>query len=147
MYEGKKRFFEDHTPYHSRNPGTNYFEYQSQIKQVDAMLIYTDIIEDQITGDSYSSLLQFSDIKVKADKRVVDRFDIPHYVGLCTRYISEIKIEIKDVYDNFIRFQTGFIHLKLHIRKRQLTRVLIRLKNFFMLAIVLFIFIWYIMCI
>ena len=120
MYNGQKRMFIHHETYTSKVPRTMYFKYQSQMEQIDSFLIYSDIIEDQIMGDTYASLMRFCAINGDSDRRVVNGFDIPHYIPLRTRRIPEIKIQIRDLWDNFIKFQTGFIHLKLHFRKRQL---------------------------
>ena len=112
--------FKDHYVLKSVTPRSKYFRFQSQMEQIDSFIIYTDIIEDQMMGDTFASLLRFCPINGVSDRRVVNGFNIPHYMPLRTRCIPEIQIQIRDLWNNFIKFQTGFVRLKLHFRKRQL---------------------------
>ena len=58
-FEGHKRNFKDHSVFKSQTPSTMYFKFQLQMEQIDSFLIYSDIIEDQMTGNDFTSILRF----------------------------------------------------------------------------------------
>tara|TARA_B110001454_G_scaffold208963_1_gene221992 strand:- start:1965 stop:2819 length:855 start_codon:yes stop_codon:yes gene_type:complete len=94
-------------------------QYVSQMEEVDSFIVYCSIIEQQIVGDTYSEMLRWLPIQGVDGKRSVERFIKPHYVAVRHRHIPSIQISIKDIFDEFVKFQSGVVQVKLHFRRRK----------------------------
>lgn len=97
----------------------SYFLIDSTIKTINYALIYTDFIEQQYFGESKKPILKIIPIKSSSDTEVVTFFDSLHYVRVSKTSINSITINIKDLFDQTIKFENNFafIILKLHFRK------------------------------
>ena len=84
------------------------------------IFVYTDIIDYQLVGDSYSQLLQ---TVITTDKNyasiVSTKFDNPHYVPVNKSMITSINIDLRDDLGNKILFQNGKTIAKLHFRPKR----------------------------
>lgn len=90
-----------------------------QMQEVDSFIVYCSIIEQQIVGDTSSEMLRWLPIKGEDGKRQVERFNKTHYVDVRHRHIPSIQISIKNIFDDFIKFQSGVVQIKLHFRKKK----------------------------
>ena len=91
----------------------------SQMQEVDSFIVYCSIIEQQIVGDTFSEMLRWIPIRGDDGKRQVERFIKPHYCSVMNRHIPTIQISIKNIFDEFIKFQLGVVQIKLHFRKKK----------------------------
>lgn len=88
----------------------------------DLMLIYCDIIEPQITGDSWSKVLR----TLNTSDGYVNYFCKPcsveftqlHYIPVQKKNFDSIRIDIRDVAGKLMPFQHGTLSVKLHFIKR-----------------------------
>ena len=87
-----------------------------EIKISSALYIYApDLIEWQYVGNSKAPLLRNPVVEPNPnDKLIWVNFDNPHYVNLITNNVSQIKIYIRDEYDQKVLFNYSDITLKLH---------------------------------
>ena len=87
-----------------------------EIKISSALYIYApDLIEWQYVGNSKAPLLRNAVVEPNPnDKLIWVNFDNPHYVNLITNNVSQIKIYIRDEYDQKVLFNYSDITLKLH---------------------------------
>lgn len=83
------------------------------------LFVYTDVINHQYVGNSYTQLLRCVPIDYRVENQTIV-FDSPHYVPLNTNYIDSIQITIKDDENQFINFKTGTqkVYTKLHFRPK-----------------------------
>ena len=86
------------------------------LKRIDTFLIYSNLVSEQYTGDSFSNLLRMCPVHGKDNQRVVERFEKIHYVPIAKRYITNIDIHIKTVEDIFVTLK-DLTYIKLHFRK------------------------------
>lgn len=88
----------------------------------DLMLIYCDVIEPQITGDSWSKVLRTlntSDGNVNYfSKPCSVEFTQLHYIPLQKKIFDSVRIDIRDVTGKLLPFQYGTLTVKLHFIKR-----------------------------
>ena len=120
MYHNVMRKFKDKDEYISVVPKTDKMTYPPLLDYLDSIYCYTDIIQEQITGDTKSSLLRVVALKSDPNKRVTRCFANPHYVPLRSRHIVAINIELRDSNGNFILFTSGrYTRIRLHFRKRE----------------------------
>lgn len=88
----------------------------------DIMLIYCDIIEPQIIGDSWSKVLR----TVNTSDGAIVNFSQPRsfeftrlqYVPLQSKQFHTIRIDIRDVAGKLLPFQYGTLSVKLHFKRR-----------------------------
>ena len=87
-----------------------------KIKIVGPIYIYApDLIEYQYLGNTRAPLLRTAVVEPTLNDKIVWlNFDRPHYVNVKINTISQIKICIKDEYDDKIAFDYSSITLKLH---------------------------------
>jgi len=80
--------------------------------------VYTDIVEDQYFGDSFSPLLRV--IHLGSEKHVVTFFENPIYVPVNKTYITTINIKVYDLQGQPIPFKNNFAFVMptLHFRKK-----------------------------
>ena len=88
------------------------------IHVIDSFLIYVDIVEDQVYGDSMSSIIRAVIPKGNKGERVSILYDNPHYVNLKKTSFNSIHINIRDSAGELIKFSNllGKVILKLHFR-------------------------------
>ena len=86
---------------------------------VNNLFVYTDIINHQYVGNSYTQLLRCIPVDYRIESQSIV-FDSPHYVPLNTTYIKNIQITLKDDENQFINFKTGTqkVYAKLHFRPK-----------------------------
>ena len=84
------------------------------------IVIYTDIIDGQLFGDSSSPVLQVIPIEDSQSNKIVynDSGDM-HYVKVRKNLFDTINISLKDLQGNKIKFSNDFVYViaKLHFRK------------------------------
>ncbi len=80
------------------------------------LFIYTDIIQYQPIGDSYSPLLSVVNVKGGFGDVVSLRYNTVHYVRVSKSYIKTIHIEIKTDRNRCVDFVYGKAILKLHFK-------------------------------
>lgn len=88
----------------------------------DVMLVYCDIIEPQITGDSWAKVLRT--LKTTPDG-AVPYFALPcsmdftqlQYVPIQKKYFESISIDIRDTAGKLMPFQYGTLSVKLHFKR------------------------------
>ena len=87
-----------------------------KIKILGPIYIYApDLIEYQYLGNTRAPLLRTAVVEPTLNDRIVWlNFDRPHYVNLKVNTISQIRIAIKDEYDEKIAFDYSSLTLKLH---------------------------------
>ena len=113
-YQSRERFFlNPESRWNAVSNSKDRMGHVCQLVQIDTMVIYTDIITSQVTGDCFSDTLRMVPIKGEISKRVVQHFERPYYLKVNKRYIPSITIYIKDLFDNFIDFKQGIVRLKL----------------------------------
>lgn len=79
-----------------------------QLRLIDNLFVYSNILQDQLVGDSSSTLLRIVNLN---DDKIT-----PHYVPLKRTLIPTINIEIKDEFGKNIDFNSKII-IKLHFKK------------------------------
>jgi len=80
--------------------------------------VYTDIIEDQLVGDSNVKLLRTVPVAGKSGDIVAQAFTNIHYVGLNRSSFQEIEIQITDDVGRKVHFAHGRVTVKLHFRRK-----------------------------
>lgn len=97
----------------SNRPGTYPCDLKSGVYN---LFVYTDIIQYQAVGDSYSPLL--GTVKVSGDfgDMINVRTNPIHYKPVSKNYIKSIRIEIKTDYNQCVNFIYGKSIIKLHFR-------------------------------
>ena len=86
----------------------------AQITLLTSLVIYVDVIESQITGDTYSDALRIVAInKRPPGTNTIMQFDKPYYLRLNKLYIPSISVEIRSLAGDLIDFKVGRTRLKL----------------------------------
>ena len=116
IYKGKTRQTIDSFTWRGRKGGLR--KYQDSLKITDNILIYCDLVSQQLSGDSFSNLLRMSQISGEDNQRVTETFEKIHYVPASKRHVSTIEIQLKTVNDIFIGLK-DITYVKLHFRKRR----------------------------
>ena len=105
-------------------PDTKQFPFQAKFKDIqvntyESMFIYTDIIDDQIVGDTKAKLLDTLSIKGSRDEVVTIEVENPNYVNVGKSEINSINITLRDSTGSLIHFTkfAKFI-VKLHFRPK-----------------------------
>lgn len=88
----------------------------------DIMLIYCDILEPQIVGDTCVRLLRAinttNDAATYFSKPCSIEFAQPQYIPIQKKYFDSIQIDIRDVAGRPMPFQYGTLRVKLHFKKK-----------------------------
>lgn len=84
------------------------------------LFVYTDIIQYQAVGDSYSPLLGLVEVAGKFGETVNIRYNRIHYVPLARNHIKTIRIEIKSDLNSCVDFSYGKVIVKLHFKPAHL---------------------------
>lgn len=87
------------------------------------MLIYCDILEPQIIGDTWGKVLRIvtSDpghFRPYFGQQCSVTFTQPHYIPVQQTNFETISIDIRDINGKLLPFQHGTLSVKLHFRKR-----------------------------
>lgn len=89
----------------------------------DTMLVYCDILEPQITGDSWSRLLRTLNTTRDAaeyfGKPCSTEFAHLQYIPVQRKNFESIRIDIRDVSGKLMPFQYGTLTVKLHFKRRR----------------------------
>ena len=81
---------------------------------IDALFVYSDIVEPQIVGDTKAPILRIIPVSGSFTD-IVDRvFVAPHYVPVLNKQFSSVRITIKTDQDRLVPFQFGKVIVKLH---------------------------------
>lgn len=83
------------------------------------LFLYTDIVQYQTVGDSYSPLLCVVNVKGDYGDVVSLRYNTVHYLPVLKNYIKSIHIEIKTDRNKYVDFVYGKTIVKLHFRPVQ----------------------------
>ncbi len=87
-----------------------------------ALYVYSDICADQVVGNVMAPLLRVVNIRGNNMETVDEIYHDQHYVPVLERDVSSIHIAIKGDGGDSIPFQSGRVILKLHFRKRMISR-------------------------
>lgn len=86
-------------------------------------LVYCDIVESQIIGDTSSKVLRIintvSGEKVLFGQSCHKEFNPPHYIEVNEKKIEKVSIDIRDMAGNYLPFQFGVLTIKLHFKQQQ----------------------------
>ena len=98
------------------------FRIPENIKLINYVLIYTDIIQEQFYGDKLTTNLRTITVHSNLSGDVSTFYENPHYVPVAKTRINTINIQITDLYGNLIHFKDFFSYviIKLHFRKNEL---------------------------
>lgn len=90
-----------------------------QLNSINTFFIYSDIVDYQYVGDSYTPLLRVVPVRnqSKYGEYVHEIFTSPHYVPVCRSVIDKIEIGIKSDIGEHIRFNSGKVIVKLHFQQ------------------------------
>ena len=104
---------------HGNRGDTINYEYSKLSFNANNLFVYTDIINHQYVGNTYTQLLRCVPIDYRIENQSIV-YNSPHYVPLNTNYIDSIQITIKDDENQFINFKTGIqkVYVKLHFRPK-----------------------------
>ena len=80
------------------------------------LFVYTDIVQYQPVGDSYSPLLCVVNVKGDFGDVVSLRYNTVHYLPVSKNYIKNIRIEIKTDRNKHVDFVFGKTIVKLHFK-------------------------------
>jgi hypothetical protein len=90
------------------------------VNKLSALYLYTDIIEHQFVGDSFSPLLRTVSIpnSLKYGDYISHNYIQPHYIPVTRNNIDYIKIDLRADTGESIQFVSGKVIVKLHFRPR-----------------------------
>ena len=108
----------------ARIPNSGFFNHPAQLTTFKSLIIYSDLIQDQVIGSDYAQALRFVPIKGTSNDKQVGQLvvwepTIPHYLRVKQRNIKSISIRILDHQGNKIKFLMGVVRLKLHFKVPQ----------------------------
>lgn len=88
----------------------------------DKMLIYCDILEPQLFGDSWTRALRLINTNPSNETPYFGQacsvtFNPPQYIPLQQKHFEAVTIDIKDLEGKPMPFQYGTLSVKLHLRK------------------------------
>ena len=88
------------------------------LKGISLMNVYTNIIEPQIVGNNFVSLLRSVTIdSQKINDHIFTEFENLHYIPVSLNNIRRIEIDIRNEYNDPIPFRSGEVMVTLHFRK------------------------------
>ena len=118
---------------HFQNPQTQWpsdleamkgtFEMVAQLSFRNSIVIYVNIIQSQLTGDSYSEALRIVPIKATTDQSecITTYFNKPYYLRTSKRFISSITVQIRDLANRPVEFLQGVVRLKLRFTEKPIS--------------------------
>ena len=93
---------------------TDIFEYVAQLTLFSSFVVYIDILQSQITGDTYSDALRIVSINKKdPGSSSVIQYDKPYFLRLNKYHIPTITVQIRTLEGKFVDFKVGRTRLKL----------------------------------
>lgn len=96
------------------------FSIKDNFNTVNALYVYSDIVEYQVVGDTYAPLLQVVASNVDYNSSYADKiYDSPHYVSVSRNNIDTIEINILNDLGDPISFTKGRTVVKLHFRRKK----------------------------
>ena len=100
-----------------------FYQSPSKLDPIQFAYVYTDIIENQVVGDKFTSLLKIIPLATEneASSSIVSYFDNLHYVNVKTNRITRMNISIRTTTGELIRFGNDLANviIKLHFRKKE----------------------------
>lgn len=86
---------------------------------INAIFVYSDLVEHSIVGNSKSQLLRIVEIPrgLKFGQQVLVRYDKINYIPLLLHQIHRIQIYLKDDSGEVVGFNFGRVFVTLHFRK------------------------------
>jgi hypothetical protein len=85
-----------------------------------SIFVYTDIIKDQIVGDTQVPLLGALPVIEKPGNQLYWAFKHPFYIPITKQFIDTIEIKMTDETGKTIMFKDGLAIVRLHIRKQRI---------------------------
>lgn len=87
------------------------------------MLIYCDILEPQIIGDSWGKVLRIISTNSGIARPYFGQscctvFSLPQYIPIQSQNFESIKIDIRDIEGHLMPFQYGTLSVKLHFQRK-----------------------------
>lgn len=92
-------------------------DYISTTRKYNALYLYTDIVQNQTTGDIKTPLLRVIPNQSKHGDIVCIKYDKPNFIPLSRSHIETIEINIRDDTGQFISFESGKAVVTLIFRK------------------------------
>ena len=85
---------------------------------VDYLMVYCDLVESQLVGDTYAPLLRTICKTGEFNKTTEKIFSNPHYLPVCKSFINTINISVRDPSGERVKFDNllSKVILKLHFR-------------------------------
>ena len=83
------------------------------------LFVYTDIVQYQTVGDSFSPLLSVVNVKGDFGDVVSLRYNKVHYLPVSKKHIKTIHVEIKTDRNRYVNFVYGKTIVKLHFKPVQ----------------------------
>ena len=105
---------------HYKQPGVHLGSRVVNLNSIDAIFVYSDIIESQIVGNALTSLQDVVAVQGSPGELVCSRFDKPHYKPVLRKHFSDIHISLRDDQSELIRFEKGKVIVTLHLRRAKL---------------------------
>ena len=119
MFHGKKRvYFDQDNTWRSTQHGNNQFKFLSQVQVIDSFIIYLNAIEPVLTATGSYQIIRTCATSERPDRRVIEKFSLIHYYNSLQTFFETLHVRICDLWDREIKFLSGFVRLKLHIRQR-----------------------------
>jgi hypothetical protein len=106
------------------SPKKNYFQASNSIppnaNKQSSVYIYSDIIEHQFVGDSFSPLLRTVSVpnNLRYGDTINHNYIQPHYVPVSRNNFDNIEIDIRSDTGDAIHFLTGKVVVKLHFKPK-----------------------------
>ena len=94
-------------------------EFVADVRPVQHIFVYTDIIDDQIVGDKKVPLLRTVKVTRNYGDVIMEYFNTPHYIPLKQKFIDTITISLRDDIGEKIKFTRGRVILKVHFKRRR----------------------------
>ena len=119
----RSRFIEleDLSPANSTSDGEVWGDYMVDMSGGSNMLyVYSDIVQPQFVGDSFSPLLRLVHVEGTHGSSVEKVFFNRQYIPVMTKDFSELEIHIKTDGDNYVEFDSGKVIINLHFQLKQL---------------------------
>ena len=92
-------------------------EQPPQLKRVTSMLVYSNIVELSLVGDTQSPLLGFLPIQSKFGDQAYWSFNPPYYVRLREKHITTITIQLCDDTGEAFPIAEGKVLCRLNFRR------------------------------
>ena len=91
----------------------------SSMNKYNSIYVYTDIIQNQTTGDVKAPLLRVVPVTSKYGTVSCIHYDRPHYLPLNRKDIHTVEIHLRDDQGELISFESGKVVVTLVFRRKQ----------------------------